>query len=187
MNRLDRYPLPDRNRLPDPIATVANCFRESGNMSKCPGCGREVPGLETLCAACYANRYAEVGTQRSVLQALRGFLSNPLSITDPDVEDTKRLSAAFSFAFWFGGLLLCWFGGWARTHYQSSLYSGVVLRGALICFAISFALALVLARRRLEFHWRIASVVFLLISMGVAGHFYIGSSGIPTLLKNLRR
>ena len=89
--------------------------------------------------------------------------------------------------FWCGGLLLCWFGGFAKSRYQYSIFSDVVLRGMLLCFGISLGLAVALARRKLHVYWRGVSFAFLLMSMGVSGHFYIGSHAVSTLVRALKR
>jgi len=152
-------------------------------MSKCLYCGRELPPLQTLCQECYERRYIETHSPRSLFETLRDFVSNPLNITDSDWEDVNRFPAPLAIAFCFGGLLLCWFGGWARVRYRYSLFSGVVVVGALICFVVSLLAALVLARKKLRWEWDTASVIFLLTACGVAGYFYVGSSAISTLLK----
>jgi len=88
--------------------------------------------------------------------------------------------------FWCSGLLLCWFGGWAKARYQYPVLSDIVLRGMLLCVGISLALSLVIARRGLHVYWKVASLTFLLMSLGVSGHFYIGSNAIKSLAKAMK-
>jgi hypothetical protein len=152
-------------------------------MSQCPSCGRELPGLQTLCAECYESRYVAIGQRRGFLQELRWFVLNPLGISEQDLTEASGLPLFFTVGCWCIGLLLCWFGGWAKVHYQYSLFSDVVLRGALVCLIISLILSLVLARKNLHFHWKLASFTFVLMSMGVAGWFYVGSNAFTALAK----
>jgi hypothetical protein len=84
--------------------------------------------------------------------------------------------------FWCSGLLLCWFGGWAKAHYQYPAFSDVVLRGALLCVKVSLVLTIALARRNLHVYWKAAGIVFFLVSIGVSGHFYIGSHVFTALV-----
>jgi len=157
------------------------------SMPKCPYCGLELPGLQTLCRECYASRQLELDLPQSARRTLFKFLSNPLNITDRDIEEANKAPAGVLFIFWCCGLSLCWFGGWARAHYESPLFSAAVLHGALICLAVSLPLSLVLARKNLRLHLKVASLVFVLISMGVAGHFYLGSMGVSRLIKVFER
>jgi len=155
-------------------------------MSRCPYCDCELPGFQTLCDDCYEKRRTEVGKPRSFVETLRKFVANPLAITDQQVMDMRAVPMWAVVCFWCGGLLFCWFGGWAKSRYQFSILSNAVLRGTLLCLAISLALSLALSRRNLHLYWKNASAVFFLISMGVAGHYYIGSNAIRVLAKAIK-
>ena len=152
-------------------------------MSRCPHCDRELPGFQTLCNDCYEKSALEISQPRSFLHVARQFVANPLTITDEDVTEMRRAPTWLVVGFWCGGLLLCWFGGWAKIRYQYSLVSDVVLRGTLTCFAISLVLSIGLARRNLRVYWTAASLMFFLMSIGVSGHLFIGSNAIKTMAK----
>jgi hypothetical protein len=155
-------------------------------MPQCPFCGSDLPGVQTLCQKCYDARYAQIARPRSFLESMRQFVSNPLCLTEEDLLEESRVSFLVVVAFWCSGLLICWFGGWARVHYKYSLFSNEVLSGALLCIGISIFMSLVLARTNLRLHWKIASPVFVAISMGVAGHFFIGSNGVHKLIEAVK-
>ena len=99
----------------------------------------------------------------------------------------KRAPILLVTCFWCSGLLLCWFGGWAKARYQYPPLSSVVFRGTLLCAGISFVLTLAWARRNLHLYWRCAALVFFWMSVGVSGHFYIGSNAFSTPVRALKR
>jgi hypothetical protein len=116
---------------------------------------------------------------------MRLFASNPLSLTEEDLMAGRMVPALFFIAFWCSGLVFCWFGGWARVHFEYSPFSREVLPGALSCIGISLLLSLALARTNLKLHWRVASPMFTMISIGVAGNFFIGSRGVYRLIETV--
>jgi hypothetical protein len=142
-------------------------------MPQCPSCGSELPGLQTLCQKCYDAEYDQVGRPRSFLKSIRRFVTNPLSLSEKDLTEGGSVSVLFFIAFWCSGLVFCWFGGWAGVHFEYSPFSRAVLPGALSCIGISVIASLALARTNLKLHWRVASPVFTMISVGVAGNFFI--------------
>ena len=153
-------------------------------MPRCPYCDSELPGLQTLCDACYEKGGVDVGKPHSFAQTVWQFLENPLDITDQDVLPPAPISLTLS--FWCFGLLLCWFGGWAKARYEYAFPSDTVLRGALLCAGIALTLALALGRRGLRVYWDAVSVMFLLASIGVSGHFFVGSNAIKALTKAVK-
>ena len=112
---------------------------------------------------------------RPLLESMRLFVANPLQITEAHILEARGVSLWLPIAFWCSGLFFCWFGGWARVHYQYSPLSHEVLSGALLCSGVSVVLSLALARTNLKLHWKIASIMFFINSMGIAGFFFIGS------------
>jgi len=153
-------------------------------MSRCPYCDRELTGFQTLCDDCYEKRRVEIAKPRSFVEILRQLLENPLNITDQDVAETMPISLMLF--FWCFGLILCWFGGWAKARYQYSILSDVVLHGTLLCVGLALALTLAIARRGLRVDWDAASEMFLLNSIGVSGYFFIGSNAIESLTKTIK-
>jgi len=161
-------------------------------MPRCPYCDCELIGFDTLCDDCYEKRRVEVDTPRSVIQSLRQFVWNPLDLTDGNIVEMKTMAIWRVPFLWCSGLLLCWFGGWAKAHYQCPILSGIVLRGMLQCVVISLALSLAIARRGLHVSSRVVRVRAHVsgsdpafepssILMSGSGHFYIGSNAIRSL------
>jgi hypothetical protein len=135
-------------------------------MPQCSYCYCDLPGDETLCSKCFEARYSKLGHPTSLLQSIRQWVSNPLGLT-PESERTIRLPAAVFFCF--GGILLCWYGGFARVGYRHSLFSEEVVSGALLILVksagLSLGLALFMARKNLKLYWEAALVLFLGISL----------------------
>jgi len=142
-------------------------------MPQCSVCHRDLPGFDTLCSKCFDARYSELDHPESIQQSLRRYVSNPFGITR-ESEGKLRLPAAI--AFCCGGVLLCWFGGFAEVGYKYSLFSDGVLSGALLILlksaGLSLGMSLFLARRNLRLYWEVAlggvlGYLFMLCALGL--------------------
>jgi hypothetical protein len=93
-------------------------------------------------------------------------VSNPFGITPEQVPSMRLPGVIFCCCF---GLLVCWFGGFAEVGYKYSLFSDVVLSGALLVLVksavLSLGLSLYLARNNLGMYWEIALGGFVAISI----------------------
>jgi hypothetical protein len=71
-----------------------------------------------------------------------------------------------------GGVLVCWYAGFAKFGYKYSLLSDAVVSGAfqilLQVAGLSLGMSLFLARKNLKLYWEIALSGFLMVSFGYA-------------------
>ena len=135
-------------------------------MPRCSDCHCDLPGFETLCSKCLEARYSELGHPKSVLESMQQFASNPMGIT-PESERKLHLPAAI--AFCCGGVLIYWYGAFAKLGYKCPLFSGAVLSGTFLILVksagLSLGISLFLARKNLGLYWEIALSLFLGISL----------------------
>jgi len=134
-------------------------------MPRCLDCRRELPSFETLCSKCFEARYSEASHPPPLLRSFGRYVSNPFGVTH-DSKPTMRLPG-FVFCC-CGGVLLCWYGGFAELGYKYALFSNAVLSAALLILAkswcLSLGLSLFLARKNLSLYWEVALGGFLAIS-----------------------
>jgi hypothetical protein len=135
-------------------------------MSRCLNCRCDLPDLETLCSKCFEARYSTIDRRRSFAESVWQYVSNPFGITK---ENTPKMRLPGVIICCCGGLLICWFGGFAEVGYRYSPLTNVVLSGALRVFlksaCLSLILSLYLSRKNLRMHREVALGVFLAISI----------------------
>ena len=85
------------------------------------------------------------------------YVLNPFGLT-PESESKMRLPAAILLGC--SGVLLCWFGGFAKLGYQYSFFSNAVFSEAFQVLVksagLSLVLSLYLARKNPKLYWEIA-------------------------------
>jgi hypothetical protein len=70
-----------------------------------------------------------------------------------------------------GGLGINWLGGYARFRSRYSVFSRTVLLETFLLLLVSVTISAVIGRR----NWRYALLLFVCVSLGVAGFFFIGA------------
>jgi len=100
---------------------------------------------------------------------MRQYISNPLGLAPEQVRSESKMRLPGAIAGCCGGLLACWFGGFAKVGYKYSLFSDVVFSGAFFILVksagLSLGLSLFLARKNLRLYWEIALGMFFVISL----------------------
>jgi hypothetical protein len=136
------------------------------NVPLCSDCRCELPGFETLCSKCFGARYSALGHPKSFLESVRQYVSNPFGITPEQVPSINFRGVLFCCC---AGLLVCWFGGFARVGYRYPVFSHEVFSEAFLVVVksavLSLGLSLYLARKNLGMYWEIALGLFLAISI----------------------
>jgi hypothetical protein len=146
-------------------------------MPNCLHCDCVLPGAEKVCRSCYEERYSNLNAPKQPLSAqLRRLISNPTGITQEELATTPNPAPAVVIACCVVGLLVCWFGGFAKVHYRFSLSSELVILGGIRCLVLSLSYVVVMARDGWRILWKVVPHAFLLSSWGVAGWYFIRSS-----------
>lgn len=133
-------------------------------MLKCPDCGSDLPGFQTLCSKCFDARYATLGRPKSILESIWQFGSNPRR--EQAREDRiKGQPWWLAWGFAFIGLALDWRCAFEWFAGRSSFYSEIVLGRTVAIVLASAGVSLLLVCLVRAARWRDTLWLFSLFSM----------------------
>jgi len=122
-----------------------------------------------------------------LLHSVARYVANPLAITHESVPEVGLPDVIVCLVI---GLSACWFGGFAEYGYNYPLLSFSVFSGALDILlksaALTFALALLLARKNLRMYWDVALGLFVVVAIYYA-RWEWHAGVFSRLLRNMSR
>jgi hypothetical protein len=134
-------------------------------MPECSDCGRTLPGLETLCSACFESSYFDLGRPKSLLESIRQPKRRQLAENPNSVKARQPWWLVSCWAI--GGLGFAWDCAFEWFSRRYSLFAEPVLdrTGAIVvlCSAVALLAVCVVRGARL----RDAAAVFCITSIQI--------------------